>query len=127
MTRFTPTPSPHTGDENPGGTIRQDQGSGLGGFAIFPTGDVRLGNVKSQQTARPMGEAGRNVGKIADSKVGGPFPPSHTFGSVIGKGILRGATFARAGGPGGASPRKFFVEFSEVVFCSGPVPGGAGC
>ena len=74
-----------------------------------------------------MGEAGRNVGKIANFKAGGPFSPSHAFGSVIGKGTLRGATIARAGGPGGTSPHKFSVAFSEVVFCSGPVPGGTGC
>jgi hypothetical protein len=74
-----------------------------------------------------MGETGRNVGKSANLKAGGPFSPSHSFSSVIGKGTLRGAMFARAGGPVGASLRKVFVAFSEVVFCSVPVPGGAGC
>lgn len=126
MTRFTPTPTPHTGDENPGGTIRQGEGFGLGEFAIFPAGNVRSGNVKSLQPAHPMGEAGRNVGNFANPKAGGPFSPSHSFSSVIGKGALRGATFAQAGGPVGASPLNFIVAFNEVVFFSGPVPGGAG-
>jgi hypothetical protein len=98
MTRFTPTPTPHTGDENPGGTIRQDRGFGLGESAIFPTGKVRLGNVRSLQPASPMGEAGRNVGKRTNFKAGGPFSASRSFRSVIGKGTLRGAMFAQAGG-----------------------------
>ena len=74
-----------------------------------------------------MGEAERNVGKSANIEAGGPRSPRHSFGSVIGKGILRGATFAQAGGPVGASPRTLLVEFNEVVFSSGPVPGGSGC
>ena len=74
-----------------------------------------------------MGEAGRNVGKRTNYKAGGPFSASRSFSSVIGKVTLRGAMFAQAGGPGGASPHDFSVAFTEVVFCSGPVPGGAGC
>jgi hypothetical protein len=74
-----------------------------------------------------MGEAGRNVGNRANLKAGGPFSAGHSFSSVIGKCILRGATFAQAGGPVGALPDDFSVAFTEVVFCSGPVPGGAGC
>lgn len=127
MTRFTPPPTPKTGDENPGGMICQDQGFGSGESAIFPSGNVRQGDMKSQQPARTMGETGRNVGKSANHKAGGPFSTSHTFGSVIGKGALRGAMPAQAGGPVGASVHGFFVAFNEVVFCSGPVPGGAGC
>jgi hypothetical protein len=106
--------------------IRQGQGRGLGGFAIFPAGDVRQGTM-NPQPARPMGETGRNVGSGANLKAGGPFSPSHTFSSVIGKGALRGTMFAQAGGPGSASVQVFFVAFNEVVFCSGTVPGGAGC
>jgi hypothetical protein len=127
MTRFTPTPTPHTGDENPGGTICQSEGFGLGEFAIFPTGSVRWRNLVSLQPAHPMGEAERNFGESSNYEAGGPFSTDPSSSSVIGKGILRGATFAQAGGPGGASLRKFFVAFNEVVFCSGPVPGGAGC
>ncbi len=127
MMRFTSTPTPHTGDENPGGTIRQDRGFGSGGSGIFPSGDVRPGNVRSQQSASPMGEAGRDVGKSRNQKAGGPFPASRSFNSVIGKGTLRGAMFAQAGGPVGALPHDFSVAFTEVVFCSGPVPEGAGC
>jgi hypothetical protein len=107
--------------------IRQDQGFGSGESAIVPTGAVRQEDMKSQQPARTMGETGRNVGKSANHKAGGPFSPSHAFGSVIGKGALRGTMSAQAGGPVGASGNPFFVAFNEVVFCSGPVPGGAGC
>ncbi len=74
-----------------------------------------------------MGEAGRNEGTRAKIKVGGPCSPSHSFSSVIGKGAMRIAIRRRAGGPGGASLRKFFVAFNEVVFCSGAVPGGTAC
>jgi hypothetical protein len=107
--------------------IRRGDGFGLRESAIFPSGNVRQGGMKSQQPARTMGETGRNVGKSANRKAGGPFSPSHAFGSVIGKGALRGAMSAQAGGPVGASGHRFFVAFNEVVFCSGPVPGGAGC
>jgi hypothetical protein len=124
MTNFTPTSTPQTGDENPGGTIRQGRGFGLSESAVFPTGDA--GRVKYQQPARTMGEAGRNDSTRA-VKAGGPCSASHSFSSVIGKGALRIVIRCRAGGPGGASIRKFFVAFNEVVFCSGAVPGGAAC
>lgn len=127
MTSFTPTPTPQTGDENPGGTIRQGQGFGLGEFAFFPTGDAGRIQVKNQQPARKMGEAGRNDGTSASIEVGGPRSPSHSFSSVIGKGAMWIAMRRRAGGPGGASLREFFVAFNEVVFCSEAVPGGAAC
>ncbi len=45
-----------------------------------------------------MGEAGRNVGTSANLKAGGPFSAGHSFSSVIGKGALREAMFAQAGG-----------------------------
>lgn len=127
MTSFTPTPTPQTGDENPGGTIRQGQGLGLSEFAFFPTGNAGRIHVKYQQPARTMGEAGRNDGASAKIEVGGPRSRSHSFGSVIGKGRTAVSDVRRAGGPGGASPRKFFVAFTEVVFSSGAVPGGAAC
>ena len=102
------------------------EGFGLGGFAFIPAGLGRPENMRSQQMARTMGEAERNVGKSANVKAGGPLSLRHPFGSAIGKGALRGATFAQAGGPVGASPRTFYVEFNEVVFRCGPVPGGSG-
>lgn len=127
MTSFTPTPTPQTGAENPGGTIRQGQGFGLSEFAFIPTGDAGRIHVKYQQPARTMGEAGRNDGTRAKIKVGGPCSPRHSFSSVIGKGREAVSDVRRAGGPGGASPCEFFVAFNEVVFCSGAVPGGAAC
>lgn len=127
MTSFTPTPTPQTGAENPGGTIRQGQGFGLSEFAFFPTGNAGRIHVKYQQPARTMGEAGRNDSSRANIKVGGPCSPRHSFSSVIGKGALRAERHRRAGGLGGASLRKFFVAFNEVVFCSGAVPGGTAC
>lgn len=91
MTKSPSTPTPCTGDENPGGMIRQGRGFGLGGFAIFPTGTVRRG-MKSQQTAHTMGETGRNVGHTAKHEAGGPFSPDHAFNSVIVGGALRGTS-----------------------------------
>jgi hypothetical protein len=127
MMSFTPTPTQHTGDENPGGTIRQGEGFGLGKLDFSPFGNVRRRSSKYQQAARTMGEAGRNVGKSAKIKAGGPCLLSRPFGSVIVKGALRGATFVQAGGPADGSTRTLLVEFNEVVFSSGPVPGGIGC
>ena len=127
MTSFTTTPTPHAGDENPGGTIRQGDGFGSNGFAILPTGDVREVMMISLETARTMGEAGRNIGKDVIFKAGGPCSLRQSFGSVIVKGILWGTTLTQAGGPVRLLARKFFVAFNEVVFCSDPVPGGSAC
>lgn len=127
MMSFTSTPTLHTGDENPGGSIRQGEGFGSSEFAFNPAGEVRSERMRFLQLARTMGEAERNVGKSANIEAGGPRLPRRPFGSVIVKGALRGATFAQAGGPVGASPRTLLVAFNEVVFSSGPVPGGSGC
>jgi hypothetical protein len=125
MTRSPSTPTPHTGDENPGGMIRQGQGRGLGGFAIIPTGTVRRGGMKSQQSTHTMGETGWSVGRAANHKAGGPFSRDLASNSVIVGGALRGAEFvAQAGGPVGASAHGFYVAFNEVVFCSERLPGG---
>lgn len=125
MMSFTSTPTLHTGDENPGGTIRQGEGFGSGEFTFIPAGDVRMGSMRSLQFARAMGKTDRDVGRKAIFEAGGPRPLRRPFGSVIAKGALRGATFAQAGGPVGVSPRDFSVAFDEVVFCSDPVPGGS--
>jgi len=105
MTSFTPTPTPQTGDENPGGTIRQGQGFGLGEFAFFLTGNAGRIHVKYQQPACTMGEAGRNDSTGKTIEVGGPRSPRHSFSSVIGKGALRAATQRRSDGPGGPAAR----------------------
>ena len=107
MTSFTPTPTPQTGDENPGGTIRQGPGFELGEFAFFPTGNAGRVHVKYQAPARMMGEAGRNDGTSAMIKVGGPCAPSHSFSSVIGKSALRLVTSAGPGGPAARHPAHF--------------------
>lgn len=123
---FTPTPTLHTGDENPGGTIRQGEGFGLSEFAFSPAGNARSESMISLQLARTMGETEWNVGNSANIEAGGPCSPRRPFGSVIVKGAPRGATFVQAGGPVGASPRTLLVAFNEVMFSSEPMPGGLG-
>jgi hypothetical protein len=91
MTKSPSTPTPCTGDENPGGTNRHGRGFGLSGFATFSAGMVRRGIMRSQHTAHTMGETGRNVGHTAKHEAGGPFSPSHAFNSVIVGGALRGS------------------------------------
>jgi len=92
MMSFTSTPTLQAGDENPGGAIRQGEGFGLGEFAFFPVGDVRLESMRSLPLARTMGDAERNVGKSANTEVGGPRSPRRTLGSVNRKGrtVARG-------------------------------------
>lgn len=121
---FTSTPTLHTGDENPGGKIRQGEGFGLGRLHFTPSGNIRRRNAKYQQATRTMGEAEWNVSKSVNIKAGGPCLLRRPFSSVIVKGALRRATFVQAGGPVGVPLRTLLVEFNEVVFSSGPMPGG---
>lgn len=124
MTSFMTTPTPHTGDENPGGTIRQGEGFGFSELAFDPTGDVREECMISLKSARTMGETVLNNDKSENLEAGGPCSPNPLLSSVIAKGIQWGATPRQAGGPVSLSPRNFIVAFNEVVFCSKPMPGG---
>ncbi len=118
------TPTPHTGDDNRVGPIRQGEGFGLGEFAFVPAGIDRLESMRSQLPARTMGDTGPNVGSSANIEAGGPRSPRRPFSSVIVKGALRGAVLAQAVGRDGASLRTLFVEFGEVVSSRGSMPGG---
>ena len=100
MMSFTPIGTLNAGDENPGGTIRQGEGFGLSGFKVSHT--------HIEQAARTMGEAKWSLGQRAMSEVGGLHSHRQTSSFVIGKGTLRGTSFAQAGGPGSASPRTFY-------------------
>ncbi len=116
MTRFTPTRTPHTGDENPGGTIRRDGGFGWKTLVIG-----------FQRVTRSMGEAWRKSGQRAENEAGGLRPSSRFDRHAVRTGIMRGTRSAQAGGPVGVFHRGISaVAFDEVVFSSRPVPGGIG-
>ena len=113
MTSFSPTRTPHTGDENPGGSIRH-----TGGF-----GQVELVSL-SLTAARSMGEVWRHSDNVR-SEAGGPRPCHRRSHLAVVSGSLRKSRFVR---PGGASAAYFrsipSAEFDEVVFNNAAEPKG---
>ena len=114
MTSFTPTRTPHTGDENPGGSIRH-----IGGF-----GSVEFVSL-SLTAARSMGEAWRQSDN-ARTEVGGPRPCHRRSHLAIVSSKLRRTRSVRPGGASAAFFRRMTrAKFDESLFNSGAVPEGS--
>lgn len=113
MTSFTPTRTPHTGDENPGGSIRHTGGFGTVDFVSL-----------SLTATRPMGEAWR----FSDNErieAGGPRPCHRRSHLAVESSSKRKTRSVRPGGAVAAYFREIpSVGFDEVVFSSVTVPEG---